>query len=134
MLYRQRPKHADIWHLSPYELVMYWKPMMTFYPLTAADEHLQTHHVRLTEISSEKLAVEGANELTPGKDYVIKEEGGLSWLPFLDCARTQHFRHSWVLMRRMRPRTPAFFGSPVPRHQPGEHQRAAAIVMAYFHP
>ena len=29
---------------------------------------------------------------------------------------------------------PTFFGTPVPRHTPGEHQRAAAIVMSYFHP
>ena len=25
-------------------------------------------------------------------------------------------------------------GAPLPKHSPGEHQRAAAIVMAYFHP
>ena len=29
---------------------------------------------------------------------------------------------------------PTFFGAPVPKHVPGEHQRAAAIVMSYFHP
>ncbi len=25
-------------------------------------------------------------------------------------------------------------GAPVPRHRPGEQERSAAIVMAYFHP
>ena len=65
---------------------MYWEPVMTPYPLTAAGEHLPAHHVRLPETGRDKLAVEGANEFTPGKDYVIKEEGGLSWLPFPDCA------------------------------------------------
>ena len=133
-LYGQRPKHEDIWHLSPYEFVMYWEPVMCSYPLTLVDEHLREHHVRLTETGRQKLAEEGKPELIPGTDYVVKEEGGISWLPFPHCASTQHFRHTWVLVRRMRPRTPAFFGAPVPRHQPGEQQRAAAIVMAYFHP
>ena len=136
MLYGQRPKHDDIWHLSPYEFVMYWEPVMCSYPLKADDEHIREnqHHVSLTIEGREKLGQEGTNELIPGKDYQVKEEGGTSWLPFPKSNGTEHFRHTWVLVKRKRPRTPAFFGAPVPRHQPGEQQRAAAIVMTYFHP
>ena len=60
-LYGQRPKHEDVWHLSPYEFVMYWEPVMCSYPLSAVDEHLREHHVRLTEAGRHKLAQEGAN-------------------------------------------------------------------------
>ena len=36
-LYGQRPKHDDVWRLSPYEFVMYWGPTLTKYPLTLDD-------------------------------------------------------------------------------------------------
>ena len=42
--------------------------------------------------------------------------------------------HLGILVRRARPRVPTFFGAPIPAHRPGEQQRSAAIVMAYFHP
>jgi len=75
---------------------------------------------------------DAVSDLVPGVDYEVKD-GGIDWLPFPKCPSTQHFRHTWVLVRRAGPKVPVFFGAPVPRHSPGEHQRAAAIVMAYFH-
>ena len=34
MLYGQRPKHPQVWHLSPYEFTMYWRPKLMSYPKT----------------------------------------------------------------------------------------------------
>ena len=72
-------------------------------------------------------------DLEPGVDYVVKD-GADDWLSFSDDAGSRHFRHTWVLQRRRRPKAPSFAGAPLPRHRPGENQRAAAIVMSYFHP
>ena len=133
ILYGQRPKHNDVWHLSPYEFVMHWQPQLCSYPLSAADEQLGDHHVRMTDGGSHKLLKDGSDSLIPGRDYVVKD-GGVNWLAFPDCPGSRHFRHTWVLVRRKRPVTPTFMGAPVPKHRPGEQQRAAAIAMAYFHP
>ena len=39
LFYGQRPKVSDMWHLSPYEFVRWWKPVMLTYPqsLTSND-------------------------------------------------------------------------------------------------
>ena len=31
-LYGHRPRHADVWHLSPYEFVCYWEVVLARYP------------------------------------------------------------------------------------------------------
>ena len=72
-------------------------------------------------------------DLEAGVDYVVGD-GDAYWQPFPDCPSTQSFRHTWILVRRRREVVPPFAGAPAPRHRPGEEQRAAAIVMAYFHP
>ena len=128
-LYGQRPKHNDVWHLSPYEFVMHWQPQLCSYPLSAADEQLGNHHVRMTDGGRHKLLKDGSDSLIPGRDYVVKD-GGVNWLAFPDCLGSRHFRHTWVLVRRKRPVTPTFMGAHVPKHRPGEHQRAAAITIA----
>ena len=79
-LYGQRPKHDDVWHLSPYEFVMYWEPTLTKYPLTLDDCDSDEYHVRLTLSGKRKLAQQESN-LQPGRDYEVKE-GGFNWLAF----------------------------------------------------
>ena len=132
MLYGQRPKHPDLWTLSPYEFTMYWEPVLATYPLSIEEADQSESHVDMKPSGLLKLRKQ-ENDLIPGTDYTVKG-GGTNWLPFPDVPSTKHFRHTWVLIRRQRPRTPTFFGSPVPRHSPGEQQRAACIVMSYFHP
>ena len=132
VLYGQRPKHQDVWHLSPYEFLMYWKPELARYPTSVKDLERGGRHVTMTPCGLQKLIDEDAN-LIPGVDYVIKN-GGVDWLAYPDCGSTKSFRHTWILIRRRRPVTPTFFGAPVPRYSFGEQQRAALIVMSYFHP
>ena len=74
-------------------------------------------------------------DMYPGVDYVVRVPGKQeNWLPYPDVHSTQHFRHTWVLVRRNRPVAPSLNGSPIPRHRPGEGERAAEITMTYFHP
>ena len=66
--YGQRPKFAvprrtaepvdqysSLWHLSPYEFVMYWEPQLLSYPQSFADRDHPRHHARLTATGEKKL-------------------------------------------------------------------------------
>ena len=79
-LYGQRHKHDDVWHLSPYEFVMYWEPTLAKYPLTLDDCDSDEYHVRLTLSGKRKLEQQESN-LQPGRDYEVKE-GGSNWRAF----------------------------------------------------
>ena len=111
VLYGLRPKHDAVWHLSPYEFVSYWEPVLVSYPLRMADVRNPKHHVRLTDAGTEKLRAHGRQwenlEMVPGYDYEVKE-GGDEWMPFPDVPSCQHLRHTWVLQRRRRPKAPCF--------------------------
>eukprot|EP00959_Pyramimonas_sp_CCMP1952_P196476 4108018-Pyramimonas_sp.AAC.1 len=65
---------------------------------------------------------------------MVKEGGGVDWVPYPETDGRAHLRHTCVLKRNKRPKAPTFFGAPVPRGRPGEAERSARIVMAYFHP
>ena len=139
-LYGQRPRHPDVWYLSPYEFVTHWETKLLSYPLSLDSATDRRHHVRMTERGTDKLREKARDrtkakdvELEPGVDYVVLD-GGDDWLPYPDVPSTQTFRHTWIMVRRKRPKAPSFAGAPVPRHSHGQHQRAATIVMAYFHP
>ena len=140
-LYGQRPKDPRLWHMSPYEFVMYWEVELLSYPLSLNTADDPRHHACLTDAGIRKLKAAGHCldvTLDPGDDYCVMDGGvdarGRTWLPFPDHPSTEAFRHSWIICRRRRPSVPSFAGAPLPKHSSGEHQRAAAIVMAYFHP
>ena len=138
ILYGQRPKHPAIWYLSPHEFVTYWEPKLLSYPTHVADVEAPHHHVRMTVDGLAKLKGKDREDMLPGVDYPVKEDTSAeetpAWLPFPDSPSTQHFRHTWILVRRRRPVAPQLSGAPVPRHRAGEASRSATIVMAYFHP
>ena len=127
-----------MWFLSAYEFVTYWKAILVLYPLTIDDADNPKHHVELTDCGRAKLTAQqrgqDAEELIPGIDYVVKDDGGANWLAFPGGPSTDNFRHTWVLKRRRRPRAPSMNGAPIPRHRQGETNRAAMIIMAYFKP
>ena len=136
-LYGQRPKHDDLWYLSPYEFAMYWEPQLVRYPMRLDEDENPKYHATLTQrgVSKIKSLAHGYNiDMEPELDYLVKDSGGVDWLPFADTGSTKHFRHTWMLVRRRRPTVPSFHGAPVPRHAVGQQQRAAMIVMTYFHP
>ena len=135
-LYGHRPTASEVWHLSPYEFVMYWEAKLVSYPEFKHDISNPKHHVVLTASGREKLHKQKGNEnidLIAGIDYVVKP-AGCGWFAFPDTPSTQHFRHTWILARRTRAQTPSFVGSPLPHHRPGQEHRSAAIVMLYFPP
>ena len=112
----QRPSHRELWHLSPYEFCMYWKPKLVSYPKTLRSDRDPRHEAKLTDQGRELLQEQEEHgeevELQPGVHYVVKEEGGPQWLPFPDVPATQHFRHDWILLRHKRPLTPSFLQTP----------------------
>ena len=137
VFYGQRPKHElhpELWYLSPYEFVTYWEPVLLSYPQSLQDKDNPNHHAALTEEGVAKLrarAVGHDEELEPGTDYKVRS-GGDDWVSFPEVSSTAHFRHTWILRRRRRPKAPSFSGAPVPRHASGQHQRSAMIVMRIF--
>ena len=137
ILYGQRPSDPHVWFLSPYEFTMHWEVCMLSYPLCIEDIYSTNHHVDLTDSGYEKLQAY-KSDLLPEEDYVVGKGAidgqGREWLPYPETASTQSFRHIWIMRRRKRPSVPSFAGSPVPKHASGEHERSAAIVLAYFHP
>ena len=54
-LYGQRPRHPDLWYLSPYEFVMKWEPQLLSYPTSLADMTHKKHHVEMTASGIAKL-------------------------------------------------------------------------------
>ena len=135
-LYGQRPQVPDLWFLSPYDFVSEWEPVLVSYPTSLRNMHDSKYHAFLTESGVAKLRAQEHGEeveMLGGEDYVVKE-GGEDWYAYPKEPSTEHFRHTWVIQRRMRPKAPSFAGAPLPRHAAGETERAAMIVMAYYHP
>ena len=66
-----------------------------------------------------------------GTDYVIKEEGGESWLPFPALRELEQIRHTWILVRNERPKVPSFCKAPMPDRKNGNEERNARIVMTF---
>ena len=139
LFYGQRPKVSDMWHLSPYEFVRWWKPVMLTYPQSLTSNEEDDCHAALTSEGEAKLAAAqeagDAVDLIPGTDYEVKEGDGSTWVSFPDVASTKHFRHVWILQRRKRPVVPCFgAGAPVPSQQAKSSERNCRIIMTYLHP
>lgn len=138
VLYGQRPRDPRVWYLSPYEFVKDWEVSMVSYPQSLKAASRCDHHVILTDEGKAKLEAQQVHfvdvELCAGMDYVVKEEGGESWLPYPAGPGTDHFRHIWIIKRRLCMHAPVFLGAPIPHRRLGEADRAAMITMSYFHP
>ena len=136
ILYGQRPNVPELWFLSPYEFVSEWEPVLASYPTTLRAAQDSEHHALLTDTGVAKLKAQSCGEpveMIGGVDYEVKA-GGVDWYSYPNTPSTAHFRHTWVIQRRKRPRAPSFAGAPLPRHAAGESRRAALITMTYFHP
>ena len=79
-LYGHRPRHPEVWYLSPYEFVCYWEPVLAEYP-ASADENgdEEGYHAKLTAAGQAKLREATKSDpakLKPGTDCEVKEWGG----------------------------------------------------------
>ena len=95
-LYGHRPKHPEIWFLSPYEFFRSWDVVLATYPLSLDSHEDNDCHAQLTKTGVAKLKRHCAGErvyFTPGKDYVVKSSGGADWLPLADDPQTTLVRH-----------------------------------------
>ena len=132
----ERPRDDRVWYLSPYEFVSEWEVVMLSYPQYLPDAYNPRHHAELTPEGIAKIHAHPGRhpDLLPGIDYRVKEGGDSWWMPFPDISPTEHFRHTWIIMKRHRPVAPMFIGSPVPLKQDSSAERSAMLTMAYFHP
>ena len=118
----------------------YWTIELAAYPLSDADikwEDTDGCHAKLTVTGWEKIAKRkyGSNvPLLEVQDYMIKEEGGINWLPFPNLPTLQTIRHKWILVRNEQPKVPSFCKAPMPDKHNQVEERNARIVMTYFHP
>ena len=60
VLYGERARHPEEWHLSPYEFVTHWQPVLTSFPQSLADADNAEHHVLLTSLGRQKLFMQEA--------------------------------------------------------------------------
>eukprot|EP00959_Pyramimonas_sp_CCMP1952_P333555 6985004-Pyramimonas_sp.AAC.1 len=63
--------------------------MLLSYPTRIADAEHPRHHAILTQEGKEKLRERRGNvsqqeDLVPGVDYTVKEDGGGDWVPYPD--------------------------------------------------
>ena len=141
-LYGHRnPAWKDLWHLSPYEFMVYWSIAPAAYPQHIEDNADAEFHAELTPAGATKLAQQRGGHRTErlqGKtDYVIKEvnaDNNCSWAPLPDNDFTSAWRHNWVFVRNNRPTDPNFLGCPMPRRGSDQTERNAALILTYFHP
>ena len=139
-LYGHRPhEYKDLWHLSPYEFMIYWKVELAEYARPPAHDSMMFQailtHSGTTKIRSNKKGAQSL--LLPGEDFTIKTVTNPHtswWIPLPNNAYTEEYRHNWVFMRWNRPVDPSFAQCPMPRRGDGEQERTAALIMTYFHP
>ena len=136
--YGLRPQHPALWHLSPYEFVMYWEMVATNVPYTWSEWNFKgaaSWDVTLTASGCGKLKAATEKEpvhLKPWTDFRLKEWDQADTIFFDDSALTRSLRHNWYLRRRRRPMCPHFSNSPVPLRMREEAERTALLATAYF--
>ena len=111
-LYGERPCDRRVWHLSPYDFAAEWEVVMLSYPQSLADRDNPRHHAVLTPAgeATSREHPRRAPDLRPCYDYVVKEHGDDSWMPFPPGPSTDHFRHMWIIEKRPRLVAPMFIG------------------------
>ena len=145
-LYAFRPmqdtRFPELPYLSLYEFFRYWRIELAAYVVSdkeIGNEENACYQARLTVAGCEKVAARKYpngkhSAFEGGKDYLINEEGGESWVPFPDIPVLARIRQTWILVRNERPKVPSFCKAPMPDRKNGNEERNARIVMTYFHP
>ena len=138
LLYALRPRHPDVWYLSPYEFTRYWDIIPTRVPVSRAEADDPTAHwdVAVQPCGYEKLCSSNERnvELVAGVDVVLARASHGRLVVFDDVPETSQLRHAWLLRRRLRPVCPHFGNCPTPRRQAEHREENARITAVYFRP
>ena len=142
------PGAPDLEFLSLYEFLRYWRVELAAFPRSEAEMSAgvsNEYQAMLTPSGVDKVREAGREkveagedgvqmvaQLKAGVDYVVKEGGSYSWVPFPDVPEMETLRHTWVLVRNERPKNPSFHGAPQPKHGAGEEDRNGLLLMVYF--
>ena len=117
--------------LSAYEFAMHYQLKQAKHPFInkKQKEDPDRYEAELTEKGIEKVSGQGVPKLEPGKDYVVREEGGHDWLPLGHGKLAQPYRHDWIMQLRPRPYVPVIFGAQSSRTT---EEQAMRILILYF--
>ena len=138
-VYGHRPKHDDVWFLSPYEFTMYWDCVPMKMPQTRMEWTQQPRgnwDVTLTRAGEAKLAVAKSDNATvrlvPGVDVLRSIAQNTTNKIYFDSSAGRALQHGWYLCRRLRPLCPQFATSPVPSKWGDDPERNAKLTLAFF--
>ena len=130
-VYGGRGLDPDLHRLSAYEFAMHFHIKQAKFPYSLAKQLEQPEnyfHAKLTDQGIEQVTQNFKN-LKPGRDYIIKEEGGDGWWPLGQGQRAQSYRHDWIIKLRRRPNIPVIYGAQSSRTT---EEQAMRILILYF--
>ena len=137
--YGHRPRHPDVWHLSPYEFVMHWDVVPMKVPSTRLEWQTQPAgdwDVTVTQKGEAKLMSAKMDDapvhLQPGTDTQRRQGQPRKGQIFFDSVAGRGLQHGWYLSRRLRPLCPHLANSPVPSKWGDDTERNAKLALAYF--
>ena len=122
-LYGFRSAHPDLFYLSPWEFVQWFKPHRLQPPSSTYAWSVLTAEGKWKH----KDAGQTGAVLKPGVDYVLNEKllsrhkhihvYPATSLVSINADRYAQFRNTWLLMRRVRPVVPCPQQCPLPNHR-----------------
>jgi len=129
-LYGGRGARPELHRLSAYEFARHFHIKQARHPYSfkTQQEKPDNYEAELTEEGLQKLEKK-IKKLVPGKDYTIREEGGIDWWAFGDGMQARAYRHDWIVKLRRRPHIPVIFGAQSSRTT---EEQAMRILVLYF--
>ena len=117
-LYGCRGQQPAVWELSLYEFIRHFRFRLARRPAKQAElgsGDSDQYQADLTKTGRGKLSEKPRQELQPGSDYTIREEGGADWLPLGNGKVAQPYRHDWIVVPNNRPAVPVISGAQAAR-------------------
>jgi len=129
-MYGSRGMDPDLHGLSAYEFAMHFHIKQARHPYSLArqQEQPENFEAKLTDQGIEQVN-QNVKKLRPGKDYMIREEGGDDWWPLGKGQAAQSYRHDWIVRLRRRPHIPVIFSAHSSRTT---EEQAMRILILFF--
>lgn len=127
-VYGGRGQRPEVNMLSAYEFARHYRIQHAKRPYNLKEDLQAECHAELTDRGKQKVG-SGVTTLDPGRDYVILESGGDSWLPLGHGSQVAPYRHDWVVVTRARPHVPVIFGAQSSRTT---EEQAMRILVLFF--